>query len=70
MLHLFAAFGAEAVVQANDTSTLRASPFLMFFQQKLGYAEGFDPHSIFDQADVISQPVSFVDMLNRGAWKR
>jgi hypothetical protein len=42
----------------------------MFFQQKLGYAEGFDPHSIFDQADVISQPVSFVDMLNRGAWKR
>jgi hypothetical protein len=57
-------------MQANYSSALCASPFLIFFQQKPGYADGFDPHTVFDQADSISQPVPFVDMLDGGAGKR
>jgi hypothetical protein len=57
-------------MQANYSSALCASPFLIFFQQKPGYADGFDPHTVFDQADSISQPVPFVDMLDGDAGKR
>ena len=57
-------------MNGNDTSTLRASPLLSFFQQKALCAGSLDPQSIFDQAGLVAQAVAFVHLLDRLAGKR
>ena len=57
-------------MQANRSAALRARPFLFFFSHKLIGATGLDPYPVFDQADVIPLPVSFVHLLDRRAGKR
>ena len=57
-------------MQADGSSAIRAGPFLIFFKQKLFCACGLNMRSIFDQADMVSQPVPFIDLFDVGAGKR
>ena len=52
-------------MHADDPTTFRACPFLFVFQKELLCTNPLDPNSIFDQTDVISQPVPFIDLLDK-----
>jgi hypothetical protein len=56
-------------MQADQSSTRRTCPFLLFFQLKLICTSGFDSNGVFDQADLIPLPVPFIDLLDAGAGK-
>jgi hypothetical protein len=57
-------------MQADDSSTMRAGPFLIFFEQKSFYTHGLNANSVFDQTDMVSQPVPFIDLLDIATGKR
>jgi hypothetical protein len=56
-------------MQRNYSVTLCTRPFLFFFQQELFRTDGLDSKPVFDQTDMISQPVSFIDLFDWRAGK-
>ena len=48
-------------MQGDDTSALTTCPFFPFFQQMLFRPDCLDSETVFDQADLISLPVTLVE---------
>jgi hypothetical protein len=57
-------------MQRHHAAALCTCPLLLFFQQELFRTNGFDSKSVFDQADLVSQPVPFVYSSDSQARKR
>jgi hypothetical protein len=57
-------------VQGDDPATFGASPLFFFLAQVLFHPYRFGADSVLDQADVVSQPVAFINLFDKGAGKR
>jgi hypothetical protein len=51
-------------MQGDDASAMRAGPLLLFFEEMLSCPNGLDTDGTFDQADLVSLPVTFIQALD------
>jgi hypothetical protein len=56
-------------METNDPAAMAACPHLLFFYQETFDAQALNSYPVFYQADTISPPVPFIDLLDVATGK-